>query len=207
MCRFIIQDIFLGTVLVQWSHIQVKFEEFQGSTGTEHSSLSLINLTCDGTQRSSLTSWLLCLWLAVSNAHFPVLSRKPSESVKTRISMAHISKTKTNFSKIPSKLFSGLQNLVIEVNLSRRFSWPLRMKIKYCQKQRVNKQTCANTPCTSSKCIHKKGFLCAPYSSRFFGTPCIRTGMTSWWRQHCVFSIRLLNLPQTIYSIETFGGW
>ena len=125
MCRFIIQDIFLETVLVQWSHIQVKFEEFQRSTGTEHSSLSLINLTWDGTERSSLTSRLLCLWLAVSNAHFPVLSRKPSESVKTRISMAHISKTKTNFSKIPSKLFSGLQNLVIEVNLSRRFSWPL----------------------------------------------------------------------------------
>ena len=77
------------------------------------------------TQRSLLTSQLLCVWLAVSNAHFPVLSRKPSESVKTRISTAHISKTKTNFSKIPSKLFSGLQNLVIEINLSRRFSWPL----------------------------------------------------------------------------------
>ena len=46
MCRFFLQDIFLGTVLVQWSHIQVKFEEFQRSTGTEHSSLSLINLTC-----------------------------------------------------------------------------------------------------------------------------------------------------------------
>ena len=53
---------------------------------------------------------------------FPLLSRKPSESVKTKISTARISKTKTNFSKIPSKLFSGLQNLVIEVNLSRRFS-------------------------------------------------------------------------------------
>ena len=78
-----------------------------------------------GTQRSLLTSQLLCVWLAVSNAHFPVLSRKPSESVKTKISTAHISKTKTNFSKIPSKLFSGLQNLVIEINLSRRFSWPL----------------------------------------------------------------------------------
>ena len=42
--------------------------------------------------------------------------------------MAHISKTKTNFSQIPSKLFSGLQNLVIEVNLSRRFSLPLNSK-------------------------------------------------------------------------------
>ena len=58
MCRFFIQDIFLVTVLVQWSHIQVKFEEFQRSTGTKHSSLSLINLTCEGTQRSSLTSRL-----------------------------------------------------------------------------------------------------------------------------------------------------
>ena len=38
---------------------------------------------------------------------------------------ADISRTKTNFSKIPSKPFSGLQNLAIEVNLSRRFSWPL----------------------------------------------------------------------------------
>ena len=46
MCRFFIQAIFLGTVLVEWSHIQVKFEEFQRSTGTKHSSLSLINLTC-----------------------------------------------------------------------------------------------------------------------------------------------------------------
>ena len=79
-----------------------------------------------GTQRSPLTSQLLCVWLAVSNAHFPVLSRKPSESVKTKISTSHFSKTKTNFSKIPSKLFSGLQNLVIEINLSRRFSWPLK---------------------------------------------------------------------------------
>ena len=78
-----------------------------------------------GTQRSPLTSQLLCVWLSVSNAHFSVLSRKPSESVKTKISTAHFSKTKTNFSKIPSKLFSGLQNLVIEINLSRRFSWPL----------------------------------------------------------------------------------
>ena len=78
-----------------------------------------------GTQRSPLTSQLLCVWLAVSNAHFPVLSRKPSESVKTKISTAHISKTKTNFSKIPSQLFLGLQNLVIEINLSRHFSWPL----------------------------------------------------------------------------------
>ena len=76
-------------------------------------------------QRSPLTSQLLCVWLAVSNAHFPVLSWKPSESVKMKISTAHISKTKTNFSKIPSKLFSGLQNLVIEINLSRRSSWPL----------------------------------------------------------------------------------
>ena len=82
-----------------------------------------------GTQRSLLTSQFLCVWLAVSNAHFPVLSQKPSESVKTKISTAHISKTKTNFSKIPSKLFSGLQNLVIEINLSRRFSWPLRLLI------------------------------------------------------------------------------
>ena len=79
----------------------------------------------EGTQRSPLTSQLLCVWLAVSNAHFPVLSRKRSESVKTKISTAHISKAKTNFSKIPSKLFSGLQNLVIEINLSRHFSWPL----------------------------------------------------------------------------------
>ena len=91
--------------------------------------LAIVNKSyLQGTQRSSLTSRLLCVWLAVSNAHLPVLSWKPHESVKTRISMAHIkyiSKTKTNFSKIPSKLFSGLQNLVIEVNLSRRFSWPL----------------------------------------------------------------------------------
>ena len=77
-------------------------------------------------QRSPLTSQLLSVWLAVSNAHYPVLSRKPSESVKTKISTAHISKTKTNFSKIHSKLFSGLQNIVIEINLSRRFSWPLK---------------------------------------------------------------------------------
>ena len=81
-----------------------------------------------GTQRSPLTSQLLCMWLAVSNAHYPVLSRKSSESVKTKISTTHISKTKTNFSKIPSKLFSGLQNLVIEINLSRRFSWPLSFR-------------------------------------------------------------------------------
>ena len=45
VCRFFIQDILLRTVLVQWSHLQVKFEEFQRATGTEHSSLSLINLT------------------------------------------------------------------------------------------------------------------------------------------------------------------
>ena len=79
------------------------------------------------TQRSCLTSWLLYVWLAVSNAYFPVLSQKPSESVETKISIAHISKTKTNFSEIPSKPFSGLQNLAIEVNLSRRFIWPLRL--------------------------------------------------------------------------------
>ena len=47
---------------------------------------------------------------------------KPSESVKTKISTAHISKAKTNFSKIALKLFSGLRNLVIEANLSWRFS-------------------------------------------------------------------------------------
>ena len=81
--------------------------------------LAIVNQSyLQGIQRSSLMTRLLCVWLAVSNAHFPVLSRKPSESVKTRISMAHISKTKTNFSKIPSKLFSGIQNLVIEVNLT-----------------------------------------------------------------------------------------
>ena len=44
---------------------------------------------------------------------------------------ADISRTKTNFSKIPSKPFSGLQNLAIEVNLSRRFSWPLKSEKKY----------------------------------------------------------------------------
>ena len=94
--------------------------------------LAIVNKSyLQGTQRSSLTSRLLSVWLAVSNAHFPVLSRKPSESVKTRISMAHISKTKTNFSKIPSKLFSGLQNLVIEANLSQRFSWPLSKIFAY----------------------------------------------------------------------------
>ena len=75
------------------------------------------------TQRSCLTSRLPCVWLAVSNAYFPVLSRKPSESVKTKISTAHISKTKTNFSKIPSKLFSGL---AMKVSLSWPFSWPLK---------------------------------------------------------------------------------
>ena len=82
------------------------------------------------TQRSCLTSRLLCVWLAVSNLYFPVLSRKPSESVTTKISTAHISKTKTNFSKIPSKTVSGLHNLGIEINLSRRFSWPLTTKVE-----------------------------------------------------------------------------
>ena len=46
VCWFFIPDIFFGSVLVQWSHMQVKFEEVQRATGTEHRSLSLINLTC-----------------------------------------------------------------------------------------------------------------------------------------------------------------
>ena len=42
----ILLDIFLRILLIQWSHIQVKFEELQSLSGTEHSSLLLINLTC-----------------------------------------------------------------------------------------------------------------------------------------------------------------
>ena len=53
-------------------------------------------------------------------------SSEPSESAKTKLSTVHISRT--NFSKIPSKPFSGLQNLAMEVNLSRRFSWLLITK-------------------------------------------------------------------------------
>ena len=49
-----------------------------------------------------------------------IFSRRFSETLKTKVSTDHISRTKTNFSKIPSKLFSGLQNLAIEVNVSRR---------------------------------------------------------------------------------------
>ena len=100
---------------------QVKFEEFQRATGTGHSSLSLINLTCKNSKIASDVTAPLRVTRSIKRT-FPVLSQKPSESVKTKISTAHISKTKTNFSNIPSKLFSGLQNLVIEINLSRRFS-------------------------------------------------------------------------------------
>ena len=49
--------------------------------------------------------------------------------VKTKIPTAHISKTKTSFSKIPSKLFLGLQNVAIEVNLFQRFISPLNRSL------------------------------------------------------------------------------
>ena len=52
---------------------------------------------------------------------------------------ADISRTKTNFSKIPSKPFSGLQSLAIEVNLSRRFSWPLKLSSTWIKEIRHNK--------------------------------------------------------------------
>ena len=116
----IIQGIFLRIVFIQWSHIQVKFEEFQWSSGTEHSSFSLINLRC----KEPKIVFDVMAPLGVTRGIERIFSHPFSESVKTKISTAHISKTKTNFSKLPSKLFSGLQNLTIEVNLSRRFSWP-----------------------------------------------------------------------------------
>ena len=78
--------------------------------------LKIILLMKEHNKKAKYVDISILLWF------YPVLSRKPSESVKTKISTAPISKTKTNFSKIPSKLFSGLQNLVIEINLSRRFS-------------------------------------------------------------------------------------
>ena len=43
------------------------------------------------------------------------------------------------------------------------------MKILDCQKQNVNKYV--PTPCISST-VSTKGVLCAPDSSKFFGTPC-----------------------------------
>ena len=55
----------------------------------------------------------IALTLAVSS-----LPLQPDDAVH---SLKKGSRTKTNFSKILSKPFSGLQNLAMEVNLSQRF--------------------------------------------------------------------------------------
>ena len=83
--------------------------------------MKLINLTC----KEPKIVFEVTAPLRVTRGIERTFSRPFSETFrisKTKISTAHISKTKTNVSKLSSKLFSGLQNLVIDFNLSQSFS-------------------------------------------------------------------------------------
>ena len=105
---------------------------------------------------------------------------------------ADISRTKTNFSKIPSKPFSGLQNLAIEVNLSRRFSWPLKSNLNktkwlvYVVYRTVQNISPLKIHPPKSSLVWKDSLK----------TPCHTTN-TSWQQNKILESVTKLSGPKT----------